>query len=139
MQVREVMTPNVDWVPPDTPVQEAAKRMRDDNVGALPIGENDKLIGMVTDRDIVVRLLSEGRDIGSATVRDAMSDKLLYCFEDEDIESVAGNMGDNHVRRLPVVNSDKRLVGMISLGDIARSGAERAAGEALRQASEPRT
>ena len=139
MQVREVMTPNVDWVPPGTSVQEAAKRMRDDNVGALPIGENDKLIGMVTDRDIVIRLLSEGRDMGSATVRDAMSDKLLYCFEDEDIENVAGNMGDNHVRRLPVVNSDKRLVGMISLGDIARSGAERAAGEALRQASEPRT
>ncbi|MFP3944372.1 MAG: CBS domain-containing protein [Alphaproteobacteria bacterium] len=138
MQVREIMTRDVDWVAPDTTVQDAARRMRDENIGALPVGENDKLIGMVTDRDIVVRLLPEGRDISSATVKDAMSDKLLYCFDDQNIEEVADNMGEHHVRRLPVVNREKRLVGMISLGDIARSGAEQPAGHALGEAAQPR-
>lgn len=137
MQVREVMTADVDWVPPDTTVQDAARRMRDENIGVLPVGENDKLIGMVTDRDIVIRLLSEGRDVGSATVKDAMSEKLLYCFDDQSLEEVAENMGEHHVRRLPVVNRDKRLVGIISLEDIARGGSTQSAGEALGKASQP--
>ncbi len=139
MQVREVMTADVDWVPPDTSVQDAARRMRDENIGALPVGENDKLIGMVTDRDIVIRVLSESRDIGSATVKDAMSGRLLYCFEDQSLEEVAVNMGEHHVRRLPVVSREKRLVGIISLDDIARGGAKQEAGEALGHIAEPRT
>lgn len=131
MQVREVMTADVHWIPPDTTVQEAARRMREKNVGALPIGENDRLIGMVTDRDIVTRILPERGDVSSTTVKEAMSEKLLYCFEDQTLEDVAGNMGEHHVRRLPVLNREKRLVGIISLDDIAKGGAREAAGKAL--------
>ena len=136
MQVREIMSTNVDWIPPDMPVLDAARRMRDEDIGSLPVGENDRLIGMVTDRDLVIRLLAAGKDVRSATVRDAMSGKLLYCREDQNVEEVARNMGENQVRRLPVVNSDKRLVGIVSIGDIAKRGSEKSAGEALHNIAE---
>lgn len=138
MQVREIMSTNVDWIPPDMPIRDASRRMRDEDIGCLPVGENDKLIGMVTDRDFVIRLLADDKDVRSATVRDAMSEKLLYCREDQSIEDVARNMGENQVRRLPVVNSQKQLVGIVSLGDIARRGSERSAGEALGEIAERR-
>ncbi|MCF6100686.1 CBS domain-containing protein [Mesorhizobium muleiense] len=116
MKVAEIMTPNVHLASPGESLQKIAKRMAVDDVGFLPVGENDRLVGTITDRDIVVRAVAEGKD-GNATVRDVMTKDVKYCFEDEDIEHVAQNMGDIQVRRLPVLNRDKRLVGVVSLAD----------------------
>src|SRR5690606_8949466 len=110
-------------------------RMRDGDIGSLPVAEGDRLIGMVTDRDIVLRVVAEGRDCAEATARDAMSPGILYCYDDETIEDVLDNMGDNQIRRLPVLSRSKRLVGVVSLGDLSLSG--RSAGQALRQISQP--
>ncbi|NWG47459.1 MAG: CBS domain-containing protein [Alphaproteobacteria bacterium] len=138
MQVKEIMTPGARWIDPGTSIRETARTMRDEDVGVLPVGENDRLIGVVTDRDIVVRILSDGHDTEKATARDAMSDRILYCYEDEDVEAVAENMSANLIRRLPVVSRDKQLVGLISLGDIAAHGHGPKGGEALgRIASAP--
>lgn len=137
MQIQDVMTADVSYVRPDTPILEIARKMRDADIGATPVVENDRLIGMVTDRDIVVRALAAGGDVTAKTARDAMSSGVLYCYADEAIEAVLGNMGEQQVRRLPVVNREKRLVGVVSLGDLALSGKRRAAGEALKEISQP--
>lgn len=137
MKVKDVMTANVDVIDPAAKIAEASRRMRDEDIGALPVGEKDKLVGMVTDRDIVVRAVAEGKDPEKTTVREAMSDQVLYCFEDQSTEEVAANMGENQVRRLPVVNRDKRLVGIVSLGDLSSRGATGEAGSALGEISEP--
>src|SRR3546814_20906434 len=92
MKIRDVRTPDVDGINPAAKVAEASRRMRDEDIGALPVGEGDKLVGMVTDRDIVVRTIAEGKDPTSATVREAMSDQVLYCFEDQSVEEVSANM-----------------------------------------------
>lgn len=136
MQIREVMTEKIDLVNPTTTLAEAARKMREDDVGALPVGEGDSLVGMITDRDITVRAIAEGKDPAATTVRDAMSDQVLYCFEDQSTEEVAANMGRRQIRRLPVVNRDKRLVGIVSLGDLSAGGANKEAGEALGLISE---
>lgn len=138
MQVREIMNPKAEWIPPGTSIREAAQKMRDQDIGALPVGENKKLVGMVTDRDIVTRLLANGKDLSKATVKDALSAGMLYCFDDQDIEEVAANMGENQIRRLAVLDRDKQLVGMVSIGDIATKASERTAGEALGEISEKR-
>jgi CBS domain-containing protein len=104
MQVNAVMTREVDLVGPNTRLKDAAMRMRDDNCGALPVGENDRLIGMVTDRDIAVRGVAEGRP-ASAKVRDVMSEKVFYCFDDNDVAEAARLMSEHQVRRLPVLNA----------------------------------
>jgi CBS domain-containing protein len=102
----------------------------------VPVVENDRLVGMVTDRDIVIRVLAEGRT-QSGTARDAMSPGILYCFDDESVEDVLDKMGDQQIRRLPVLNRDKRLVGVVSLGDLSLTGKRKAAGEALQDISQP--
>lgn len=135
MQIREVMTSDVDLVDPDTPIREAARLMRDDDLGALPVGENDRLVGMITDRDIAVRGVAEGRD-ESATVGDVMSNEIFYCFADDDVEEAASKMATRQVRRLPVLNRDKRLVGIVALADISRSD-EDTGGAALNEVSQP--
>jgi CBS domain-containing protein len=137
MQIKDVMTEKVDLVNPTTTLADAARKMREDDVGALPVGEGDDLVGMITDRDITVRAIAEGKDPAATTVRDAMSEDVLYCFEDQSTEEVAANMGAQQIRRLPVVNRDKRLVGIVSLGDLSSSSARREAGEALGRISEP--
>ena len=137
MKIEEVMTPDVRYVNPDTSVLEIARKMRDEDIGSVPVVENDRLIGMVTDRDIVVRVLAEGRTTQSGTARDAMSPGILYCFDDESVEDVLDKMGDRQIRRLPVLNRDKRLVGVVSLGDLSLAGKRRAAGEALQEISQP--
>lgn len=137
MQITEVMTKDVSLVDPATPVNEASRLMRDADIGVLPIGEGDRLVGMVTDRDIVLRAVAEGRDPTTTTVRDVMSDQILYCFEDQSTEEVAANMGDNQIRRLPVLNRDKRLVGIVSLSDLTEGTRAGVAGEALEQITEP--
>ena len=116
MQIREVMTSQVKTVQPSTRIREIARLMRDEDIGAVPVTENDRLIGMVTDRDIVIRALAYGVDVEAKSAREVMSPRLLYCREDQSVEDVLQNMGEQQVRRLPVVDRDKRLVG----GGLAR-------------------
>jgi CBS domain-containing protein len=132
MQIKDIMTSEVDLVNPETSVRAVAQKMRDDDVGAVPVAENGRLVGMVTDRDIVLRAVAEGGDMDSYTARQVMSSDVLYCFEDQFVEEVLRNMKENQVRRLPVVNRDKHLVGMVSLGDLAQHGPAALAGEALK-------
>jgi len=131
MKVSEIMTGSPQVIEPDMRVVKAAALMREYDTGILPVGENDKLIGILTDRDIVINAVAEGRDCREEPVSNIMSDDVLYLFDDQDIEAVADNMASNQVRRLPVVNRDKRLVGMVSIGDLAKRGADDAAGGAL--------
>lgn len=120
MQVQELMSRSVDIIDPNATIREAARKMRADNVGALPVGENDRLVGMVTDRDITVRAVAEERAAGNTTVREVMSEKVFYCFEDDDTSRASDVMSEHQVRRLPVLNRDKRLVGVVALADLAR-------------------
>ena len=132
MNVKEVMTPNVRIADPDQSIYEIAKLMRDDGFGVMPVGENDRLIGMITDRDICCRAVADKMNPEKTTVRDIMSEEMLYCFEDEDIDDVVDKMAKQQVRRFPVLNSNKRLVGIISLGDIALAAQNKqVAGEAI--------
>jgi CBS domain-containing protein len=124
MKISDVMTPDVDVVNADDTLRTAAELMADLDSSALPVGENNLLIGAITDHDITMRAVAEGRDPEKTTVRQAMSPDVLYCFEDEDVADVSQKMGEWWVRRLPVVNQDKRLVGIVSLGDLAVATAE---------------
>jgi CBS domain-containing protein len=135
MEIKDVMTEQVDFVGPETQVLEIARKMRENDIGSTPVVENDRMIGIVTDRDIVIRVVAEGQDVRSATARAAMSPKILYCFDDQTVEEVLENMGHNQVRRLPVVNRDKRLVGVVSLGDLVKAS-EGKAGAALHDISQ---
>jgi CBS domain-containing protein len=136
MRVSEAMTPDVRIARPDQTLQEVAKLMCDCDVGALPVGENDRLVGMITDRDIAIRAVAYGKG-PDTPVRDVMSSEVKYCFEDEDLEHVAKNMGDIQVRRLPVMNRDKRLVGIVSLADIAQNEDTETTGETTAGVSQP--
>jgi len=131
MNVASLMSPEVDWIEPTTTLIEAAQRMRDEDIGFLPVGENDRLIGMLTDRDIVIRAVAEQRDLSTATAREAMSQDVLYVFEDQSVEEAAQSMAENAVRRMPVLNRDKRMVGVVSLGDIAAQARSQVAGNTL--------
>jgi CBS domain-containing protein len=120
MKVKDVMHKGVDWVGPDTPIAEIAKLMRQHDVGSIPIGENDKLVGMVTDRDIVCKgLATDGFDPRRATARDVMTEGIHCCREDDDLAKAIRHMESLKIRRLPVINKNKRMVGMLSLGDIS--------------------
>ena len=118
MKISDVMTPDVELVNADDTLRTAAELMADIDSSALPVGENNLLIGAFTDHDITIRAVAEGRDPEKTTVREAMSPDVLYCFEDEDVAEVSQKMGGWWVRRLPVVNQDKRLVGIVSIGDL---------------------
>jgi CBS domain-containing protein len=122
MKVKDAMHKGVEWVGPDTPVTELAKLMRGHDIGAIPIGENDQLIGMVTDRDIVCKgLTSDGFDLRRATARDVMSEGIHCCAEDDDLAKAVRHMEELKVRRLAVINKNKRMTGILSLGDISQS------------------
>jgi CBS domain-containing protein len=120
MQVQDLMTRDVAMTGPDETLQSAARRMAELDVGALPVGENDRLVGMITDRDIAIRAIADGKG-PKAKVREVMTPAVKYCFADQEVEEISGNMADVQVRRLPVLNRDKRLVGILSLRDIAIS------------------
>jgi CBS domain-containing protein len=120
MRVSEVMTRHVELISPDQSIQKAAQCMCDMDVGVLPVSENDRLVGMVTDRDIAVRAVALGKGVDTP-VREVMSAEVRYCFEDDLVSDVADNMADQQVRRLPVLNRSKRLVGILTLGDLAVS------------------
>lgn len=136
-QLRELMTRDVKVITPDMTIGDAAKEMREGNFGMMPVEENDRMIGTISDRDIVIRAVAEGMDF-STKVRDVMSKGIAWAYEDETVEEATKIMSERQVRRLPVVNRDKRLVGIVALGDIAveRSEIEPAA-EALSEISKP--
>jgi CBS domain-containing protein len=137
MRVSQSMTRNVEVVHPDDSIAEAAQLMSQFDIGSLPVAENDRLIGMLTDRDIVIRAVARGLGPDTA-IRAVMSTDVKYCFEDQSIEEVIENMAAIQVRRLPVINRDKRLVGIVSLGDLAlEEGTEEEAGKALKGVSRP--
>lgn len=117
-RLKDVMSHDVQVIGPDATLREAAARMRDQGFGMLPVGENDRMIGAVTDRDIAVRAVAEGKD-GDTLVRDVMSNDVIWCYDDDTVEKGADTMSKCQVRRLPVVNREKRLVGIVSLGDFA--------------------
>ena len=136
MKVKHVMTREVVVANPDDSICEAARRMAECDAGALPVGENDRLVGVITDRDIAVRAVAQ-RLSADTPVRDVMSREVLYCFDEEDIEQVARNMAEQQIRRLPVVDRDKRLVGIVSVADLALNAKSRTAGEAVAGISRP--
>ena len=138
MRVSEVMTQGVECIGPDATLQEAAAKMKSLDVGPLPVCDNDRLVGMVTDRDITVRATAEGDAPTDVRVRDVMTPEVIYCFEDDPVEDAARLMAAKQVRRLVVLNRDKRMVGIVSLGDLAvKTGDEQLAGNALEGISEP--
>jgi CBS domain-containing protein len=130
MKVNEVMTRNVRLVSPDQTIQEAAKIMAELDAGIVPVESNDRLVGMLTDRDIAVRAVAQGKG-PDAKVGDVMTSDVKYCFDDEDTDEVCLNLADEQIRRIPVVNRSKRLVGILSLGDLATATGNGAAGAAL--------
>ena len=122
MKVKDAMHNGVDWVNPDTPVVELAKLMREHDIGAIPIGDNDRLIGMVTDRDIVCKGLAlDGFNPSRATARDVMTPGIHCCGEDDDLSKAVRHMETLKIRRLPVINNNERMVGMLALGDVSSS------------------
>jgi CBS domain-containing protein len=119
MQVKEVMSPRVECVSPGSNLREAAQMMKKLDVGSLPVCENDQLVGILTDRDIVLRAIAEAKDPQATLVRDTMTPEIVFCFEDQEVPEVALLMERKQIRRLVVFNRDKQLVGIISLGDLA--------------------
>jgi CBS domain-containing protein len=136
MKVSEVMTRDVRVASPSNTLQEVALAMAKLDTGAMPVGENDRLVGMITDRDIVVRGIAKGMP-PSTQIRKIMTADIKYCFDDQDVDDVTRNMGEIQIRRLPVINHDKRLIGILSLGDVAISNEASKAGDALSYISQP--
>jgi len=136
MRVQEAMSRDVRVANPGQTIRDVAKIMDEIDAGAMPVGENDRLVGMITDRDIAIRAVAQGKG-PDTPVREVMSQDIKYCYEDEDLEHVAENMGDLQVRRLPVVNREKRLVGIVALGDIARHEDHHTTGETTADVSKP--
>ena len=132
MNVKEIMHKGAVWVKPDITLQKLARRMRKDDIGAIPVGENDRLIGMVTDRDICCRGLTNGREAEQLTARDVMTKPIVYCRADQTVEEAVSVMRKAKVRRLPVIDENHRLVGMLGLGDVAAKAAQKTANMALK-------
>jgi CBS domain-containing protein len=138
MLVQEIMTRHAECTRPNATLQEVAERMQQLNVGSLPVCDNDRLVGMITDRDITVRSVAEGHDPDQDHVADAMTPGITYCLDDQDVEEAARLMNERQIRRLPVLNRDKRLVGIVSLGDLAvQTGDEELVGATVEGVSEP--
>lgn len=135
VKVAQVMHHGASWIAPDTPLSEVAGRMDREDIGALPVGEDDRLIGMVTDRDIAVRAFAEASDPVQLTARDVMSKPIIYCNANEELDDAVRIMEREQVRRLPVIDENHRMVGMLSLGDVAAQGPASLAGETLKAVS----
>jgi CBS domain-containing protein len=132
MKVKDAMHKGAEWVAPTATMIDLCKKMRDLDIGALPVGENDKLIGMVTDRDIVCRGLANGKDASKLTARDVMTPSIVWCHADEDLDDAVRIMENKKIRRLPVIDKDKRLVGILSLGDISHVDKAKHSGAVLK-------
>ena len=138
MQLRDVMTRDVEVVRPDATLQEAAGRMKALDVGVIPVCDGEHLMGMLTDRDITVRATAAGRDPRTTHVRDVMTPDVVYCFEDQDVTEAQRLMQERQIRRLLILNRDKRLAGVVSLGDLAvKARADKVGGAVLERVSEP--
>jgi CBS domain-containing protein len=137
MQVSQILTRDVETIRPDTTVKEAAQRMRSADIGSLPVCDGRRLLGMVTDRDITIRITAEGRDAAITPVMEAMTPDVTFVFEDQDVQDAARIMRDQQIRRLPVISRDRQLVGILSLGDVAVAGDDRTSGDTLQRISEP--
>jgi CBS domain-containing protein len=135
MKVDAAMTRDVRLVRPDQTIREAAQVMAEIDAGAIPVTDNDRLVGMITDRDIAIRAVAQGKS-PDTRIRDVMSPGILYCFDDQELDEVARNMGKNQVRRLPVISHDKRLVGILSLGDLASKDDAEDVGRAVSRVSQ---
>ena len=136
MEVRQIMSSDVERIAPDTTLQEAAMRMKMRDVGFLPVCEGDRVLGTLTDRDIIIRGVTRGVDVRQTSASDVMSKDVFYCYVDEDVEAVAQAMSDKQVRRMIIMDRDERIVGIVSLGDIAKAGTdEEVSAETLRSVS----
>ena len=131
MKVREAMHKGAEWVSPETPVTEIARTMRNLDIGSLPVGQNDRLVGMVTDRDIICRGLADSSDPSELTAESVMTKGIVYCRAEEDLEDALHLMEERQIRRLPVIDDNKRMVGMLSLGDISHSVPRDLSGEVI--------
>lgn len=138
MQVKDILTPDVETVSPDTRIQEVAMKMKELDIGAVPVCSGRRLLGMITDRDIAVRAIAEGRDPRETPVSEAMTGQVIFCYQDQDVQDARQLMEQYQIRRLPVVDDQDQLVGIVSLGDIAtRTEDEEASGETLKEISQP--
>ena len=135
MKVKEIMTREVDVVSPETTLRDAAERMNSLDVGVLPVCDTDRLVGMITDRDITVRATAAGCDPKTTLVGDAMSQEVIWCYDDQDVQEAARLMKERQIRRLLVMNRANDLVGIVSLGDLATEGEQ--SGEVLKEVSQP--
>jgi CBS domain-containing protein len=137
MKIHKLMSQNVHYIEPTTPIAKAAEKMRELDIGFLPICDNDRLVGTITDRDITIRSVAQGRDPRLASVQEIMTSSVFYCYEDDDVDHVAEYMQEKEVRRMLILDRHKRLVGVVSLGDIAKASGERElAGETLGEIAE---
>lgn len=136
MKVSEAMHSPAEWVVASTPVSEIADRMQRDDIGAIPVGKDDRLIGMITDRDLALRVVATGRDAKKTTAEQVMSPGIIYCRTEETVEDAVHLMDQKKLRRLPVLDDEKRLVGMLSLGDVAHAAGMQLAGELTRAVSD---
>ena len=136
-KLKDLMSRDVKVISPDMTIRDAAKKMRDGDFGMMPVGEDDRLIGTISDRDIAIRAVAEGKDAGTS-VRDVMSEGVAWAYEDDSVEEATKIMSERQVRRLPVVDRNKRLVGIVALGDFAVESSEiRPAAQALSEISKP--
>lgn len=138
MQLKKIMTADVEVIRPDSSIADAAKKMRSLDVGSLPVCDGERLVGMITDRDITIRATADGRDPNNTLVRDCMSPEIVYCFEDQSAEEAERLMQEKQIRRLPVLTRDKQLAGIIALGDLAtKTDDVQQVGRTVREISEP--
>jgi CBS domain-containing protein len=136
MEIEKAMHRGVDWVSADTPIREIARMMKTDDIGAVPVGWDDRLVGMITDRDIVLRVVAAGRDPEKTTAEEAMTPGIVYCRTHQSVEDAIHLMEQKKIRRLPVLDDNKRMVGMLSLGDVSHAVSRELAGEAIHAVAE---
>ena len=138
MQIKDIMTRNIEVIRPDTLLKDAAKKMKTFNVGLLPVCDGEQLVGVLSDRDITIRSAAIGLEPRKTRAGEVMTAEVIYCFDDQDIEEATKLMEKKQIRRLPVLGRDKQLVGLVSLGDVAvRTGNQELAGKTVKQISEP--
>ncbi|MDA8249878.1 MAG: CBS domain-containing protein [Rhodospirillales bacterium] len=135
MLVHEVMTPHAEWIAPSLTLAEAARKMRDHKIGCLPVGENDRLVGMLTDRDIVCRAVADGANPKTTRTADVMTKGVTWCFDDESVDDVAERMQAKQIHHIPVLNRQKRMIGILALSDLAMRGPQELASRLSQLAS----
>ena len=137
MKLREIMSDNVEVIHPGDTLQTAAEKMRDRDIGFLPVCDGERLIGVLTDRDLITRALADGLESKAMLARDLVTSPAIYCFDDQSVDEAAKLMHDNQIRRLVVLSRDKQMVGVISLGDLAMTADDKLTGDVLQSVSEP--